>query len=172
MAESLEDKMSPEVITVWIVEHFVAKEQIRAGVSNRRNKVLAEHAAHILPYRGLGTGIPRALDAWPKIDLIDERAANQFRAVVWRPTVDQSTRQVTGQVTGQVMRLLSVIGRDILQRQAAQGWGSKVIERLAHDLRVAFPSMKGFSRANLMYMRAFAEAWPDAEIVQQAVGQL
>lgn len=50
--------------------------------------------------------------------------------------------------------------------------GSKVIERLAHDLRVAFPDMKGFSRANLMYMRAFAEAWPDAEIVQQAVGQL
>jgi predicted nuclease of restriction endonuclease-like (RecB) superfamily len=47
-----------------------------------------------------------------------------------------------------------------------------VIERLAHDLRTAFPDMKGFSRANLMYMRAFAEAWPDAEIVQQAVGQL
>jgi predicted nuclease of restriction endonuclease-like (RecB) superfamily len=32
--------------------------------------------------------------------------------------------------------------------------------------------MKGFSRANLMYMRAFAEAWPDSQIVQQAVGQL
>ena len=32
--------------------------------------------------------------------------------------------------------------------------------------------MKGFSRANLLYMRAFAEAWPDSEIVQQAVGQL
>jgi predicted nuclease of restriction endonuclease-like (RecB) superfamily len=64
------------------------------------------------------------------------------------------------------------IGRDILTRQTEQGWGSKVIERLAHDLRAAFPDMKGFSRANLMYMRAFAEAWPDAEIVQQAVGQL
>ena len=64
------------------------------------------------------------------------------------------------------------IGRDILARQASQGWGAKVIERLAHDLRAAFPDMKGFSRANLMYMRAFAEAWPDAEIVQQAVGQL
>lgn len=38
--------------------------------------------------------------------------------------------------------------------------------------RAAFPDMNGFSRANLMYMRAFAEAWPDAEIVQQAVGQL
>ena len=64
------------------------------------------------------------------------------------------------------------IGQDILQRQAEQGWGAKVIERLSHDLRIAFPEMKGFSRANLMYMRAFAEAWPDQKIVQQAVGQL
>lgn len=64
------------------------------------------------------------------------------------------------------------IGRDILQRQAEQGWGSKVIERLGRDLREAFPEMKGFSRANLLSMRAFAEAWPDFEIVQQTVGQL
>lgn len=64
------------------------------------------------------------------------------------------------------------IGQDILQRQAEQGWGAKVIERLSHDLRITFPEMKGFSRANLMYMRAFAEAWPDQTIVQQAVGQL
>ena len=75
-------------------------------------------------------------------------------------------------VNRELVQLYWQIGRDILQRQATQGWGSKVIERLAHDLRVAFPGMKGFSRANLMYMRAFAEAWPDAVIVQQAVGQL
>ena len=59
-----------------------------------------------------------------------------------------------------------------MQRQAAQGWGSKVIDRLGRDLREAFPEMKGFSRANLLYMRAFAEAWTDFEIVQQAVRQL
>jgi hypothetical protein len=47
-----------------------------------------------------------------------------------------------------------------------------VIEQLAHDLRTVFPCMKGVSRANMMYMRAVAEAWPDAEIVQQAAGQL
>ena len=47
-----------------------------------------------------------------------------------------------------------------------------MVERLAHDLRKAFPGMKGFSRSNLLYMRAFAEAWPDAQIVQQVVGQL
>jgi predicted nuclease of restriction endonuclease-like (RecB) superfamily len=64
------------------------------------------------------------------------------------------------------------IGRDILRRQREQGWGAKIIERLARDLRTAFPEMKGFSRANLMYMRAFAEAWPDEKIVQQAVGHL
>lgn len=75
-------------------------------------------------------------------------------------------------VNRELIQLYWQIGQDILQRQAEQGWGAKVIERLAHDLRTAFPDMKGFSRSNLMYMRAFAEAWPDAEIVQQAVGQL
>jgi predicted nuclease of restriction endonuclease-like (RecB) superfamily len=64
------------------------------------------------------------------------------------------------------------IGGDILQRQAEQGWGAKVIARLASDLREAFPDMKGFSRANLLYMRAFAQAWGNAEIVQQLAGQL
>jgi predicted nuclease of restriction endonuclease-like (RecB) superfamily len=64
------------------------------------------------------------------------------------------------------------IGRDILVRQEREGWGAKVIERLATDLRVEFPDMKGFSRANLMYMRSFAEAWDTEEIVQRLVGQI
>jgi len=75
-------------------------------------------------------------------------------------------------VNRELVLLYWQIGRDILTRQAEQGWGAKVIERLAHDLKTAFPEMKGFSRANLMYMRAFADAWPADEIVQQAVGQL
>jgi len=75
-------------------------------------------------------------------------------------------------VNRELVLLYWQIGQDILARQAAQGWGAKVIERLSKDLRATFPEMKGFSRANLMYMRAFAEAWPDNTIVQQAVGQL
>jgi predicted nuclease of restriction endonuclease-like (RecB) superfamily len=43
---------------------------------------------------------------------------------------------------------------------------------LAHDLRSAFPAMKGFSARNLKYMRAFAEAWPEIEFVQEALAQL
>ena len=86
--------------------------------------------------------------------------------------IHTAQQRATLAVNRELVLLYWQIGRDILARQAEQGWGAKVIERLAHDLRTAFPDMKGFSRANLMYMRAFAEAWPDAEIVQQAVGQL
>ncbi|GGY01333.1 DUF1016 family protein [Massilia dura] len=75
-------------------------------------------------------------------------------------------------VNRELVLLYWQIGSDILLRQGREGWGAKVIERLAHDLRTTFPEMKGFSRANLMSMRAFAEAWPEPEIVQQAVGQL
>ena len=75
-------------------------------------------------------------------------------------------------VNQEQIRLYWQIGREILERQQTQGWGAKVIDRLAQDLRRAFPDMKGFSRANLMYMRAFAEAWPEEAIVQQAVGRL
>lgn len=64
------------------------------------------------------------------------------------------------------------IGRDILARQRSEGWGAKVITRLAADLRRAFPDMTGISGRNLRYMRTFAAAWPHGEIVQQAVAQL
>lgn len=70
------------------------------------------------------------------------------------------------------MLLYWQIGRDILPRQTEQSWGAKVIDRLAHDLRTAFPDMKGFSPRNLKYMRAFAAAWPESEFVQQAAAQL
>lgn len=64
------------------------------------------------------------------------------------------------------------MGRDILERQAQQGWGAKVIDRLGHDLRTAFPDMKGFSARNLKYMRTFAQAWPDGKFVQAVLAQL
>jgi predicted nuclease of restriction endonuclease-like (RecB) superfamily len=64
------------------------------------------------------------------------------------------------------------IGRAILEQQEQQGWGAKIIDRLAQDLRTNFPAMKGFSRTNLMYMRAFAEAWPEGSIVQQLLDKL
>ena len=64
------------------------------------------------------------------------------------------------------------IGTQILARQREDGWGAKVIERLARDLHAEFPEMRGLSPRNLKYMRAFAEAWPDEAIVQQLAAQL
>lgn len=75
-------------------------------------------------------------------------------------------------VNQELILLYWQIGREILERQQQKGWGSKVVDRLAKDLRQEFPDMKGFSRSNLLYMRAFAEAWPDEQIVQRTVGQL
>jgi predicted nuclease of restriction endonuclease-like (RecB) superfamily len=64
------------------------------------------------------------------------------------------------------------IGRNILSRQEAEGWGAKVIDRLSVDLRTSYPEMSGISARNLKYMRAFAEAWPDPAIVQRALHKL
>jgi predicted nuclease of restriction endonuclease-like (RecB) superfamily len=64
------------------------------------------------------------------------------------------------------------IGKEILQRQESEGWGTRVVDRLAKDLRSEFPDMGGLSRTNLLYMRAFAETWTDESIVQQVVGQI
>ena len=75
-------------------------------------------------------------------------------------------------VNRELVLLYWQIGRDILTRQQQQGWGAKVVNQLANDLRMEFPQMKGFSRTNLLYMRAFAEAYPDEQIVQQVVGQI
>lgn len=75
-------------------------------------------------------------------------------------------------VNRELVLLYWQIGQEILIRQRKQGWGAKVISQLAKDLQKAFPDMKGFSRTNLLYMRAFAEAYPDEQFVQQAAGQI
>ncbi len=64
------------------------------------------------------------------------------------------------------------IGRLILVRQKREGWGAGVIDRPAQDLRDAHPDLKGFSSRNLRFMRGFAEAFTDAQIVKQLVSQL
>ena len=73
-----------ELISPGHLPDVLDTEKIRFGLSNRRNPTLTSHAVHILPYRGLGTGIPRAIDAWPMIRLEDDRQSNQFKVVIQR----------------------------------------------------------------------------------------
>ncbi|WP_413768436.1 PDDEXK nuclease domain-containing protein [Rhodococcus pyridinivorans] len=75
-------------------------------------------------------------------------------------------------VNTELLLLYWDLGDAIAQQQQTRGWGAKVIDRLADDLRRAFPTMRGLSRTNLKYMRRMASVWPRAAIGQQAVGQL
>ncbi|MGJ3510143.1 PDDEXK nuclease domain-containing protein [Enemella sp. A6] len=86
-------------------------------------------------------------------------------------TVAESRWRAQRVVNTELMEMYWQIGRTILTRQQAEGWGTAVVERLSTDLRSAFPQMRGLSRSNLFYMRSFAEAWPDG-VVQQPAGQL
>ncbi len=54
-------------------------------------------------------------------------------------------------VNRELILLYWQIGQAIQERQAQDGWGAKVIERLADDLRREFTDMRGLSRANLFY---------------------
>ena len=75
-------------------------------------------------------------------------------------------------VNRELMLLYWHIGREIFGAQKAEGWGAKVVERLAKDLAAEFPEMGGFSPLNLKRMLAFYSAWEPLEIVPQPVGQL
>lgn len=83
------------------------------------------------------------------------------------------TQQKAVQTVNQALvQLYHHIGQEILQRQQHQGWGAKVIERLARDLQEAFPQMRGWSSRNLKYMAYFAEHCPNSQFGQQPAAQL
>lgn len=93
--------------------------------------------------------------------------------------LDQLKKEVRGaqlrahrHVNTELLRLYWSIGKAILDRQQVRGWGAKVVEQLAVDLRAEFPDVTGLSRSNLHYMRKFAASWSLDEFVPQPVGQL
>ena len=86
--------------------------------------------------------------------------------------ISSARQRATLAVNQELVRLYHHIGSEILERQTRQGWGAKVIDRVAADLRAAFPEMKGFSSSNLKYMRFFAEKCPTGLIGQQPADQL
>ncbi len=75
-------------------------------------------------------------------------------------------------VNRELISLYWEIGSRVYLKQKSEGWGSKTIEKLANDLKFAFPDMKGFSLTNIKYMVQFAKEYPDFQISQQAVGQI
>ncbi len=73
-----------EIISPGHLPNNLTIENIKAGNSNTRNPVLASFAYQILPYRGFGSGILRALENYPDIDFIDDRDGNLFKCIIKR----------------------------------------------------------------------------------------
>lgn len=74
-----------------------------------------------------------------------------------KETVSSTKVKITLQANAQLIMMYWRIGRMILDAQEKEGWGARVIDRIARDLRESFPDMKGFSASNLKHMRRFAQ---------------
>jgi ATP-dependent DNA helicase RecG len=73
-----------EIISPGHLPNNLTVANIRTGNSNIRNPILTSFATKVLPYRGLGNGILRALREYPSIEFVDDRDGNLFRAVIRR----------------------------------------------------------------------------------------
>lgn len=73
-----------EIISPGHLPNNLTIENIKAGNSNIRNPILTSFATKILPYRGLGNGILRALELYPHIEFEDDRSGNQFKVIIYR----------------------------------------------------------------------------------------
>nr|WP_053225320.1 PDDEXK nuclease domain-containing protein [Simkania negevensis] len=86
--------------------------------------------------------------------------------------IQSSQIQAAVKVNQELIHLYWEIGIAISEKQEKEGWGAKTIEKLAKDLKAAFPHAKGFSRTNISYMVQFSKEYPEIEIIQQLVGQI
>jgi ATP-dependent DNA helicase RecG len=78
-----------EIISPGHLPNNLTVANIRSGNSNMRNPILASYATKVLPYRGLGNGIVRAIKEYPEIELIDDREGNRFVAIVRRSAASE-----------------------------------------------------------------------------------
>lgn len=72
-------------------------------------------------------------------------------------------------VNAELISLYWEVGRLVDERQRREGWGTRVIPRLSHDLRSDFPDEAGFSERNIKRMLAFYREYAETELVPQTV---
>ncbi|MEO8210192.1 MAG: RNA-binding domain-containing protein [bacterium] len=73
-----------EIISPGTLPNSLTIENIKMGISNFRNPVLVSFGTKLLPYRGIGTGIIRAIKNYPDIDFINDTDNNQFKVIIRR----------------------------------------------------------------------------------------
>jgi ATP-dependent DNA helicase RecG len=117
--------------------------KIRAGNSIIRNPILVSYIAKgLLPYRGLGSGIKRALEDWAEIDFVDDRDANLFTATVHRKELissvepETSSEKSTEKSSEKILALLKA-NPELSAREVAEAMGitSRAVEKQISKLR-------------------------------------
>ena len=76
-----------EIINPGNLPNNLTIENVKGGNSNVKNPVLASFAYHILPYRGIGSGIIRALKEYPDIEFINDLSNNCFKCIIKRKVI-------------------------------------------------------------------------------------
>ena len=100
-----------------------------------------------------------------------DKAYQEFLADL-KSKISSSRYAAARAVNSELILLYWEIGNSILEKQAAGGWGTGVIDQLSKDLSSSFEDMKGFSPRNLRYMKMFAQKWSDKLILQQVAAKL
>ena len=147
------------------IDAALATDLQERRMAERRTRSTAERSSA----RGRAVPEARFLVSRP-VATLPRGYAEAFRAI--RSRIRKARLRVVLSANAAMVLLYWDIGRMILERQERAGWGARVIDRLAADLRKAFPDMRGFSPRNLKYMRAFAAAWPERPFVQQLAARI
>lgn len=100
--------------------------------------------------------------------------SNNYKVILdsLKEKIRQARLRSTLTVNYQMLQTYWEVGDTVLSQQSQEGWGAKIIDRLAKDLQTEFPDMKGLSVRNLKYMRAFAETYPHFPFVQEGLALL
>ncbi|MFH0958479.1 MAG: RNA-binding domain-containing protein [Pseudomonadota bacterium] len=125
-----------EIVSPGHLPNNLTVEKILAGNSNIRNPILVSYVAKgLLPYHGLGSGIKRALDAWPQINFADDHEGCLFTATVHRPLVEE-LKVVSGSPIGSPIsspkteaRILELIRQDAFVTTSAIGKSLGITKR-------------------------------------------
>jgi predicted nuclease of restriction endonuclease-like (RecB) superfamily len=102
--------------------------------------------------------------------LIDDAYKNWLTELKGRIQTSQIKAALA--VNSALVLLYWELGRQIAEKQETAKWGSGLVDRLAHDLKLEFPDLGGFSKTNLIYCRKFFQFYRELSIGEQAVHQL
>ena len=100
--------------------------------------------------------------------------ANNYNKIIsnLKSKIKQARLKAAISVNTQLLEIYWEIGNTILIQQRKAGWGAKIIDQLANDLKSEFRDMQGLSLRNIKYMRAFAQAYPQFLFVQVPLAQI